>query len=87
MIPEYCYPTGEQQSSDDWFFAGSLGYNCLEKAGWHEKQERRGIPCMQETDLDMAELELVMGVAHSNLLSASRLIIIIMQVWMELDRK
>jgi hypothetical protein len=59
---------GEQQSSDDRFVDTSLGCNCLEKAGWHEKQERRGVPCMQAADLDMAEFEPAMAVAHPDLL-------------------
>ena len=40
-------------------------------------QERRKIPCVQAADLDMAELELAMGVAHPDLLSASCLMITI----------
>ena len=40
-------------------------------------QEIWDIPCMQAADLDMAELELAMGVAHSDLLSTSHLMITI----------
>jgi hypothetical protein len=75
---------GEQQSSDGRFIGGGLGNNCPEKAGWHKKQERQDIPCVQAPDLDMAEFEPAMGVAHPDLLSAFCPMIIILQ---QLDRK
>jgi hypothetical protein len=80
-IQECCRPMSEQQSSDGRFVGGGLGCNCLEKAGWHKWQD---IPCVQAADLDMAEFEPAMGVAHPDLLFAFCPTIIILR---QLDRK